>query len=73
MTESQSSARVMLRWPEVHSRTGRSRVQIWRDIRAGTFPAPVELGRNAIGWYSDEIEAWVASRPRRTYGGSHAA
>ena len=47
---------------------GRNRVQIWRDIRAGTFPAPIELGPNSIGWYEEEVDAWLASRPRRTYG-----
>jgi predicted DNA-binding transcriptional regulator AlpA len=56
---------------EVRARTGnRSRVQIWRDVRAGKFPAPVEVGPNQIGWFDDEIDVWQASRPRRTYGAS---
>lgn len=54
---------------EVERRTGKSRVQRWRDIKAGKFPAPVEIGPNSIGWFEDEVEAWLASRPRRTYGG----
>lgn len=48
--------------------TGRSRVQLWRDIRAGRFPAPIELGENSVGWPRSEIDAWLASRPRRSYG-----
>ena len=47
---------------------GKGRVQIWRDIRAGRFPAPIELGQNSVAWFRKEIEAWKASRPRRTYG-----
>ena len=47
---------------------GGSRVQIWRDVRDGLFPAPIELGPNSVGWYEDEIDRWLASRPRRTYG-----
>ena len=53
--------------PEVEDRTQRSRVQCWRDIKAGKFPAPVQLGPNSVGWFEDEIEAWLAARPRRTY------
>ena len=52
---------------EVGRRTSKSRIQRWRDVKAGTFPAPVELGPNRIGWFEDEIDAWLASRPRRTY------
>lgn len=58
----------MLRAPEVMARTGLSRVTIWRRVRAGTFPAPTELGENSIGWSAKEISEWLASRPRRTYG-----
>ena len=51
----------------VEEKTGKSRQQIWRDIRAGSFPAPIELGPNSVGWFADELEEWLASRPRRTY------
>lgn len=66
-----NSDRTIIRWPEVHRRTGRSRTQVWRDIRAGKFPVPVQLGPNAIGWYSDEIEAWQTDRPRVNYAPEH--
>jgi len=65
--------RKILREPEVKRRSGKSRAQRWRDIRAGLFPAPIELGPNSIGWFEDEIDDWLASRPRRTYGAEHAA
>ncbi len=58
----------MLRPPEVMTRTGLSRTTIWRRVRAGTFPAPTELGENSIGWPESEIATWLANRPRRTYG-----
>jgi prophage regulatory protein len=59
--------RHILRDREVEERTKVSRVQRWRRVRAGTFPAPVQLGPNSIGWYEDEIEAWLAARPRVSY------
>ena len=60
--------RKILRPKEVQKLIGKSRVQIWRDVRAGRFPAPVILGPNSVGFYEDEITAWLASRPRRIYG-----
>ena len=57
----------MLRPPEVMTRTGLSRTTIWRKVRDGTFPPPVEIGVNSIGWPATEISAWLDSRPRRTY------
>ena len=59
--------RKILPGPIVEERTGKGRVQRWRDIKAGKFPAPVEIGPNRIGWFEDEIDEWLASRPRRTY------
>jgi len=63
----QTAGREVIRWPAVHQKTKKSRPQAWRDIRAGLFPSPVQIGPNSVGWYSDEIDAWVASRPRVAY------
>lgn len=57
----------MLRAPEVMAMTGLSRTSIWRRVRAGTFPAPTELGTNSIGWPASIITQWLENRPRRTY------
>jgi prophage regulatory protein len=65
--------RRVLREPVVHRKTRRSRTQRWRDIRKGTFPPPIELGPNSIGWFEDEIDEWLATRRRRTYGTAPAA
>ena len=46
---------------------GRSRTQIWRDIKAGLLPPPIELGPNSRAWFDDEIDSNVAARPRRIY------
>jgi prophage regulatory protein len=31
---------------------------------AGQFPQRVRLGACRVAWYADEIEEWIASRPR---------
>ncbi len=41
-----------------------SRVTIWRWERDGLFPARVQLGPRRVGWYEDEIDEWLKSRPR---------
>ena len=66
--------KIIAGWKALCTKLGKpqsARVQIWRNIQAGTFVAPLELGPNSIGWYEDEIDAWLESRPRRTYGGPH--
>ena len=40
----------------------------FRKVRAGTFPPPIELGVNSVGWPAAEIAAWLESRDRRDYG-----
>jgi prophage regulatory protein len=54
-------------WAGAAREAGKSRVQLWRDIRRGTFPAPIELGPNSVAWFKAEIDAWKQSRPRKTY------
>ncbi len=58
--------RKILRAKRVKERAGYSRIQIWRKARDPNddFPAPVQLGPNAIGWYEDEIDTWLENRPR---------
>ena len=57
----------MLRFPEVIARTGLSRTTIWRRVRAKTFPPPIQLGPNSIGWPESTIIEWVESRPVVAY------
>ena len=54
-------------YKRVGERVGKSRAQICRDIKAGKFPAPIVLGPNAVGWFENEIEDWLETRPRVTW------
>jgi prophage regulatory protein len=61
--------RRILRVPDVERATGLSRPHLDRLEKAGAFPKRVRLvpnsgPRGAVGWYEDEIEAWVDARPR---------
>lgn len=50
------------RLPEVKHRTGLSRSTIYRQIKAGEFPAPVPLGQRAVGWLSSDVDQFIESR-----------
>lgn len=55
----------ILRRDEVEILTGLSCSTIYRHIHAGKFPAPIELGSNAVGWRESVITRWCATRPVR--------
>ena len=61
-----SIRRKILRFKRLKERVPYSRTQIWRKScdPDDDFPAPVQLGANAVGWYEDEIDAWLETRPR---------
>jgi prophage regulatory protein len=63
-------SRTILRLPRLKAKTGLSSTTLWRRERSGDFPKKVELGGRAVGWYEDEVDAWLASRIRK--GGTQA-
>jgi predicted DNA-binding transcriptional regulator AlpA len=63
-----SSKRTILSTTEVAARFKCHPVTIWRRLkREKAFPRPFPLGPNSLGWYEDEIEAFIAKIPRRSY------
>ena len=58
----------MLRPKQVMARMAWSRTTLWRRVRDGAFPAPVELGVNMIGWPEEVVEEAIEALPHRTYG-----
>ena len=54
----------ILRIQDVINVTGLSRTTVWRLERRGDFPRRLILGQNSCGWVAQEIQDWIASRPR---------
>jgi len=54
----------LLRKPAVLKKTGLSYPTIYRKMQAGNFPLPVQLGPNSVAWHENEIDDYIASRPR---------
>ena len=54
----------IVRLPEVMRLTGLSKATIHRRYRDGTFPRPLRLGPQSIGWWREEILEWLESLQR---------
>ena len=54
----------LMRMPEVEKACGLKKSSIYSRIKQGAFPTPVSLGSKHVAWRSDEIEEWMAKRPR---------
>jgi predicted DNA-binding transcriptional regulator AlpA len=39
-----------------------SRVQLWKQVKLGLFPAPIKLSANRNAFIKDEVAAWVEAR-----------
>jgi prophage regulatory protein len=55
----------LLRRSEVEAKVGHGRSWIYAAMQTGEFPRAVSIGPRSVAWYEDEIDAWIASRPRR--------
>jgi prophage regulatory protein len=57
-----SFSRKILRRPAVIQKTGLARATIQREEAAGRFPGRIQLARNSVGWFEDEIDQYLESR-----------
>jgi prophage regulatory protein len=54
--------RRFIRIKEVLSITSLSQSELYRRIKAGTFPAQVKLAPGHSVWVQSEVDSWVADR-----------
>jgi prophage regulatory protein len=52
----------VIRWPEVHERTGLSRSYVHLLISQGKFPRQFKLGPRASGWQESAVNEWIEER-----------
>jgi prophage regulatory protein len=57
-----SQPRSIIRRPQVLACTGISDTTLWRLMRAGTFPRPIKLSSQRVGWFLDEVIEWQAAK-----------
>ena len=61
-TSTHEPSLVILRRREVEARTGLGCSTIYEGVKAGTFPAPIQLGPKSVGWLESEVNGWLAAR-----------
>ena len=65
----ENTSRPIIRGAQVHKITGLSNTTIWREERESKDPFPRRVRLNedgsAVGWFEDEIQAWVRARVRQ--------
>ena len=54
-------ARRLIRLPEVCSMVGLRPTSIYLRTKAGTFPAPIKLGKTSC-WIESEIQDWIENQ-----------
>ena len=52
----------LLKLPEVLTGTKTSRSFVYAGVKDGTFPAPLKIGKRAVAWTAESIDAWIASK-----------
>jgi prophage regulatory protein len=53
-----------LRERELRAYVPLSHSSIWREVKAGRFPAPVKLTERATAWRWGDVLAWLEERRR---------
>jgi predicted DNA-binding transcriptional regulator AlpA len=64
MEEAAARPRRILPAREAYSRGGLTRAQAWAEEKAGRFPRRVQITPYRVGYFEEEIDRWIASRPR---------
>lgn len=52
----------IVRRPEACRLTGLSQSTLWRLVKSGDAPKPVQLSPRVVGWLRCELENWIAAR-----------
>lgn len=52
----------LLRRNQVEAITGLARSTIYKLIKAGAFPKPIQLTDRAVAWPSNLIDSWVSEK-----------
>lgn len=60
----------LLRLRSVENYTALSRSVIYRMIKDGKFPAPIQLtGARAVAWVAEDVDGWIQNRITDSRGG----
>jgi prophage regulatory protein len=52
----------IFRMKDICQAYGLSRSTIYRMVEGGIFPKPIKIGAKAVGWCSEDLDAWFNAR-----------
>ena len=55
----------LLRLPDVMTKTGLKRSQVYRDMKSGNFPQSCKIGPASTAWLESEIDDWIVTKLSR--------
>lgn len=55
---------MLMKLPDVMRETALCRSSIYAAISEGRFPSPVRIGKRAVAWREEDIDAWKAKLRR---------
>lgn len=59
---------LILKYRDLEDQGYGSRATIYRKVKKGAFPPPLDLGNGQPGWRPEDIQKWRDSRPRKESG-----
>lgn len=65
MREISNGSRI-LRRPQVEALIGLRKSALYQLVKAGQFPAPIQITKRAVGWRASDIEQWIRALPERS-------
>lgn len=55
-------ALTLVKLPQLLEIVQLSRSSVYDAIKSGDFPPPVKIGKRAVAWRMQDVEAWLQSR-----------
>jgi len=52
----------LISWTELRQLVPLSRTTVWRRVRDGSFPAPLQISPGRVAWSLISVTTWMASQ-----------
>jgi predicted DNA-binding transcriptional regulator AlpA len=65
----QCNKRKALRLQQLSEKVGQANSTIWKYVKDGLLPPPIQLGARSVGWLESEIDAVISARLFATRSG----
>ena len=57
-------------YSDLKDQFGFNRHTVWRLVRTGDFPAPMQISPGRVAWRRTDVDDWFQQRPTVPYAGA---